>query len=1025
LKIQNTRERLLASSMICGAALLGLSATSASAAAAAAASGGAEVSEIVVTGTRIPTPNLTSVAPVTSVSAADIKAQGVTRVEDLINSLPQSFAAQGSNVSNAANGIATVNLRGLGATRTLVLIDGRRLMAGNPTSNATTPVAADLNFIPASLVERVDVLTGGASAVYGADAVAGVVNFMLKKNFEGVSIDAQYSIYQHSQHDDEIQAVVRDARARASVPDNFIVPGDFKGGEGDQVSITLGVNAPDGKGNITAYATHVNINPVLASSFDYTACTLNSGATFFGARCGGSGTAFPTRFGGFIVDPSGPGNTFRARNSANDVYNFSPTNYLQRPDQRYSMGSFAHYEINPHFQAYADLMFMEDNSTAAIAPGGIFAQSGPGPGGAFAVNCDNPLMSAQEANSICTPAQIAAGTNVNLIVARRNVEGGGRLTIFDHQEQRYVVGLKGQIADDWTYDAYMQYGKTSLQQEQDNNFLTSRINRALIARRNAAGQIVCQSVIDGSDPACVPYNSFALGGVTPAALNYLQAPTFSSGNIIEQIASANVVGSLPDAIKSPLAMDKIGVSLGAEYRREHLDSKSDLPQSIGDVNGNGAAKPPVNGGFDVYELYGEARVPLVQDQPWAKDITAELAYRYSDYSNAGTTNTYKVSGDWTIIDGIRIRAGYNRAVRAPNVVELFAPSNVVLDGTVDPCAGLTAGNPLVARCATIFGLTQAQVLAIEPDPASQYNGQVGGNPNLKPEKADTYTVGFVWSPSFIPGANLTVDYFDIKVEDYIANVGANVIINACVLQNSSSACALVHRDAVGTIHSTNGFVTDTEVNQGALHTAGVDVNAGYHTGLETFGLQNMGSISASFVGTYLDKLETTVINGQTPIDCAGLYGSTCTTLGGSINPNPKWRHKMRVTWNTPFEMGMFGNLALGAQWRYYASVDVDGTSSQPALHTLNVAPTDKTLGSRSYLDLLATFKIKDNYSFRVGVNNVLDQDPPLTGSGGTTNPATGQLFPSNCPAGACNQNVYAQMYDTLGRYIFVGVTADF
>src|SRR5882762_7092234 len=211
--------------MICGIAFLGLSATQA---AAAAAAGGPEVSEIVVTGTRIPTPNLTSVAPVTSVTSADIKAQGVSRVEDLINSLPQSFAAQGSNVSNGSNGTATVNLRGLGSNRTLVLIDGRRLMGGNPTSSITA-VAADLNFIPTSLVQRVDILTGGASAVYGADAVAGVVNFIMNRNFEGVRLDAQYSLYQHNQHNNEIQNVVRDARARAAVPDNFIVPGNFKG----------------------------------------------------------------------------------------------------------------------------------------------------------------------------------------------------------------------------------------------------------------------------------------------------------------------------------------------------------------------------------------------------------------------------------------------------------------------------------------------------------------------------------------------------------------------------------------------------------------------------------------------------------------------------------------------------------------------------------------------------------------------------------------------------------------------------
>jgi iron complex outermembrane recepter protein len=1003
------RERLMASSMICGVALLGLSATQASAADAAASG---EVSEIVVTGSRIPTPNLTSVAPVTSVSSADIKAQGVTRIEDLLNSLPQSFAAQGSSVSNGSDGTATANLRGLGANRTLVLIDGRRLMAGNPTSSIS-PVSADLNFIPTALVERVDVLTGGASAVYGADAVAGVVNFIMKKDFEGVQVDAQYSTYQHTQQDTGIQSVINAARAKAAVPGNFVVPGNFLGGEGDQQSITLGVNAPDGKGNITAYATHVNINPVTSGNFDYSSCSLNSGASFAAAGCGGSGTAYPARFGSYVLDPSGPGNTFRTRNPATDVYNFAPTNYLQRPDQRYSMGTFAHYEINPHVQAYADLMFMDDNSTAQIAPGGIFASSGPNPGGTFAINCDNPLMTATQQQQLCGAAAGTA-TNVNVNVARRNIEGGGRLTTFDHKEQRYVVGLKGEIAGDWNYDVSLQYGKTSLTTEQTGNFLTSRIENALVAKKDANGNIVCQSVITGTDPSCVPYNIFQAGGVTSAALNYLEAPTFSTGNIIEQIANANVVGTLPDSVKSPWANDKIGVSLGTEYRREHLDSVSDAAQASGDVNGNGAANPPVNGGYDVYELFSEARVPLVQDMPFAKDITAELAYRFSDYSNAGVTHTYKIAGDWTIVDGFRLRAGYNRAARAPNVVELFSPQNVVLDGTVDPCAGLTTAAKdatMVARCATVFGLTQQQVLNIEANPAAQYNGMTGGNPNLKPEISDTYTVGLVWQPSFLPGANLTIDYFDITVKNYISNIGANTIINGCVNGTNPDFCSLVHRDSTGSLLSTTGYVVDTVLNQGGLHTDGIDVSAGYHTGLDTFGISNMGSVSANLVGTWLDKLETTVLNGQSPINCAGYYGATCSSLGGSSSPNPQWRHKLRLTWNTPFEYSWFGNLGLSAQWRYYSAVNLDATSSDPRLAG-PVPATDARLGSRSYFDLLATFKVKENYSFRVGVNNVLDQDPPLTGS-------------ANCPAGACNSNVYAQMYDTLGRYIFVGLTADF
>ena len=989
--------------MICGATLL-----AGQAYAAAAADAPATVTEIVVTGTRIPTPNLTSVSPVTSVGSADIKAQGVTRVEDLVNSLPQAFAAQGSTVANGSNGTATVNLRGLGSARTLVLIDGRRLMGGNPTS-AITAVAADLNFIPTALVDRVDILTGGASAVYGADAVAGVVNFIMKKDFEGVRLDAQYSTYEHQQHSDQFQSVVRKASAAAAVPTNYQVPGDQWDGQATEVSLTFGVNAPDGKGNITAYATYRNVHPILASERDYTACSANSkaAATYF--TCGGSGTAYPATFASsFIVDPAGPGNTFRPATGA-DVYNFAPTNYLQRPDLKYGLGAFAHYEITPWAEGYMDVMFMQDTSTAQIAPGGVFVQGGPGPGGTYGINCNNPLMSAQEAGLLgCAPG---ATNIINVDIARRNVEGGGRTSFFNHEEYRIVTGLKGDITPDWKYDGFIQLGQTSVNQTTSHYFLTSRITNSLNVV-NVAGVPTCAAKVSGLDPACVPYNIFQIGGVTQAALDYLQAPAYSAGAITERVANFSIVGQLPESLKSPWSQERIGIAVGTEYRREHLDFGADFAQAAGLLNGAGGASPPVNGGFDVYELFGEARVPLVQDQPFIKDLNLELAYRYSDYSNAGGANTYKVSGDWTIVDGYRFRLGYNRAVRAPNVVELFSPQNVVLDGTVDPCAGLAVGDPLVAKCASLFNLTQAQVLGLHPDPANQYNGQTGGNPNLKPEIADTWTGGFVFQPSFIPGLNVTIDYFDIKVTDYINNIGANIIINGCVLGGNTAFCSLVHRDAIGSIRSSQGFVQDTTFNTGGLHTSGIDVSGTYRTGLDTFGVQGMGGIQMNFNGTYLDKLETTPNKGDKPIDCAGFYGSNCAALGGTQNPNPQWRHKARMTWNTPFPY----DLALSAQWRFYSDVDLDKTSSDTRLQTtaakFAAQTTDLHLGSRSYLDLLASFTVKDNYSFRVGVNNVLDKDPPLNGN-------------VNCPTGGCNQNVWPGVYDSLGRYVFMGLTANF
>jgi outer membrane receptor protein involved in Fe transport len=998
--------------MICGAAVLGLSATTASA--QTAASGGAQVSEIVVTGTRIPSPNLTSVSPVTAITSAEVKAQGVTRVEDLVNSLPQAFAGQGSMISNGSTGTATVDLRGLGASRTMVLIDGRRVGGGG---NTTT---ADLNFIPTPLVERVDVLTGGASATYGADAVSGVVNFIMLKNFEGVRFDVQASEYQHNQGNSVASIVAAKQASTAAVNPVLasgyqLPPNNIYDGRSQTVSMILGVNAPDGKGNIEAYAVYRHDDPVLEADRDFSVCTLNSGAAF---TCGGSGTAYPVRVGSFVVDPTGPGNTFRAR-TGNDVYNFGPTNYFMRPDDRYSLGAFAHYEIAPWATAYADVMFMDDHSVYQIAPGGIFA-------GVFSIDCANPLLSAQEkanmpataatggGNCATNPAGTFTGT-----VARRNIEGGTRNGDDRHMDYRIVTGLKGDISDNWTYDSYLQYSVGNYHQVQTGFFRLAAIQNALNVVANpavggvagvAAGTPVCVSQITGTDTACVPYDLFTLGHVTQQMLNYLQVPSFNQANTTELVGSFALTGKLGDyGVKSPWATEGVGVAGGAEYRREHFDSSADFISSSGGLNGAGGAAPPVNGSYDVYELFGEARVPIVEDMQFVKRLSLELGYRYSDYSNAGTTNTYKISGDWEIISGLRVRGGYNRAVRAPNVIELFAPQNVVLDGSTDPCAGLTASNPLVAKCAQAFNLTTAQVLAIEKNPAPQYNGKTGGNPNLTPEIADTYTAGVVYQPDFIPGLNISVDYFDIKLDKRIGTIGANLIITNCVNTLNPFYCNLVHRDANNSIWlSPQGFVTDTTLNTGGLKTDGIDINGGYRTDLSTFGLDGWGGVNVSFVGTYLAHLKTESLPNAPFYDCAGLYGGKCGT------PNPKWRHSLRVTWTTPWSYDPWmKNLALSARWRYFKGVSLDAYSSDPQLNNPGVQyATDKTLGTRSYLDLSATFTVRDNLNFRIGVNNVFDTDPPLNGA-------------SNCPTGPCNGNTWPQVYDALGRFLFVGLTADF
>jgi iron complex outermembrane receptor protein len=801
--------------------------------------------------------------------------------------------------------------------------------------------------------------------------------------------------------------------ATAASPEFFRLPKDnVRDGESSQVTLILGVNSPDGKGNVTAYAGYRHVEPIFQGNRDFSACTLNSGASFEAAGCGGSGTAFPARFGANIVDITGPGNTFRPRVATRDVFNFGPQNYYQRPDDRYVLGAFANYEINDWATAYMDVMFMDDTSTYQIAAGGIFA-------GTFSVNCANPFLSAQQRGLLAATAASGGGTcatnpagTFTGTVSRRNVEGGGRQGTTQHQQYRYVVGLRGELNDNWNYDFAMQYGRVSFGQVQTGFFRTGAINNALnVVAVN--GVPTCVSVVNGTDPACVPYNIMQLGGVTPAALNYLETPATQNGNLFERVVSFNIGGDLTEyGVKLPWTDQGVGVSIGAEYRRETMDYAADFVSASGQLNGAGGAAPPVNGSFDVYEVFAESRIPIIQDMAFAKSLTLELAFRYSDYTSIGTTETYKIAGDWEPIEGVRIRGGYNRAVRAPHILELFSPQNVALDGTQDPCAGLAANDPLVARCASLFNLTTAQVLAIEANPAAQYNGRFAGNTNLEPETSDTYTLGLVWQPTFLPGFNASVDWFDIKVKDYISNIGADVIINRCVGQQDASFCALVNRDAQGSIWlSTQGFVDDQTINIGSIRTSGVDFNAGYRLNLDE---QGLGSMSFNFVGTWLDKLEAQALPGDDPFDCAGLYGTICSVSSGFTSPNPEWRHKARLSWSTPLTYGeWFKDFTVSLQWRHFNKVTLDAFDDHPQLNNPGIQyESDRVLKARDYFDLTASWTMRDNLNFRAGVNNIFDKDPPLTGA-------------SNCPTGSCSGNTWPQVYDSFGRYLFVGLTADF
>jgi iron complex outermembrane recepter protein len=1012
------RGRLLATTMIAGATLIGAPALAQTAPAATDAAAPATIttpdtaapasnSEIVVTGSRLSQPNLTSTSPVTVVSSQEIKLQGATRIEDVLNSLPQTFASQSSSVSNGSNGTATANLRNLGDQRTLVLVNGRRLMPGDPVSKSS---AADLNVIPSSLVKRVDVLTGGASSVYGSDAVAGVVNFVIDTDYEGVSFDANYGLYNHDNDSTRFQNL---AAAR-----NFPSPrGMTTDGHQVDLNLKMGAGTSDGRGHVVAYVGYRKINAIQQGSRDYSACGLNAPSGNNGPDyvCGGSATAFPANF--TLGDARSGLPTAYTLNSSGalvrgtTLYNANPLNYYQRPDKRYTAGFFAHYDVSDAFKPYAEFNFMDDRTVAQIAPSGDFSNTST-------INCNNPLLSAAQQTTFCRASNLVTnddgslaqflnpdGTTYNkatVFIGRRNVEGGGRQADLRHTSYRAVVGAKGDIAPGISYDAYGQFGSTIFAEVYRNEFSVTKMQRALDVISGPGGVPTCRSVVDGSDPNCVPLNIFGAANITPGALAYVQTPGFQQGQTKEKIVSGSMTFLGKEyGVQSPWASDGIGLNIGGEYREESLSLEVDQEFATGDLAGQGGATLPISGSYNVKEAFAELQVPLVSDKPFFHELSLNAGYRFSDYSTSGSVSSYKGEAVWAPIPDIKFRGGYNRAVRAPNVQELFVSQSVQIDGATDPCAGVAGAN------GTIGGLTAAQCArtgvptalfgtgAVTTNPSEQYNGLVGGNPNLKPETADTFTAGIILQPSFLRGFSATVDAYRIKVKNLIGTIGADTIIAQCAQTGDPTLCGAIHRDATAnyTLWQTpNGYISDTNVNAGTLTTQGIDVSAAY-----TYRFEKLGSLGLSFQGTYTDEL--TLNKAGAKFNCAGLYGAQCGY------PQSKWRHNARITWTAPQGFG------LSLRWRYLSPTKFERTSSDTDLAAPFYA-NDARIKAQSYFDLTATARVADRFSFRIGANNLLDRKPPI-------------LSATASPIGSFgNGNTYPGIFDASGRYIFVGFTVD-
>lgn len=951
--------------------------------AAPGAGAGISLQEVVVTGTRFRTPNASSPAPITIVGAADLLHEGAAKAEDLMVSLPQTNAGltdSGVGISQTPlTGTATVDLRGIGAFRTLVLMNGRRINPGD----AVNP-SADLHTIPELLIKRVEVLTGGASAIYGSDAEAGVVNFVMDTNYTGAKVTAQGSGFYDSNSDTGLQSIMRGSGVNPPTGSVF---------DGSTVNVAgvYGTGFSGGAGHVELYAGYRHSAGFLASSRDLSACTLQETTpTSYGCLLDGTTAA------GQIVDPAGNAYTVGAGGTLNpyqnsDGYNFTGPENLQRPDTRWNAGVFAHYRFNEDAQLYLEGQFMHDYTTLQYEPSGT-AWTGAGPQ-TYSVPCNDPLLSANEVSTLCTANGLGPADVAQIGIGRRNVEGGPLQDSFRHSSSRLVLGLKGAINDNWNYDANLNYGKVTYREHVSNDISVANVTNALDVV-SVNGKPTCQSVVDGTDPNCVPYNTWQPGSVTPAALAYITEGGGNAGEATQTDVSAGAVGDLGAyGLKSPWANDSVGLALGAEYRNEAIENQPDAAMAAGDLMYAGNVlygTLPTKGSFHVSEIYSELKVPLLKDKPFAESLNLDFADRWASYKPQGNVNAYNLGADWAPIRTVRFRSSYSRAVRAANGHELFLAQRSVTQPIADPCSGPTP-TASQAECART-GVTASEYGRIPL--TTGVTVTLGGNPSLSPEKTDSFTAGVVltnfnWAPSLL----FSIDYWRIRIKDYIGSIPASQALDGCLSSGNAIFCNLIGRGAGGSLVS--GAILATRANTGRYGESGIDFAGQY---LLTLGAA--GRLSFTFNGSrFLDNPILT--NPAVPlVDCSDLYGASCSGEGPT-SPIPFWRHTLRSTWTK-------GRVEVSLNWRYIGAMDFEGTSPYFSGETVN--PIDSHVPAYNYFDLDAGYTF-DSFDVHLGVNNLFGKKPPVIGYG--SNPLL------------LNGNLFAGIYDNFGREVFAEMTAHF
>jgi len=971
---------------------------------------------IIVTGSRIAREDLAAPSPIARVDAEQLTLTNTVNSEQFLNTLPQVVPAFDSTSNNPGNGTATVSLRGLGTNRTLVLVDGSRYVASGPGA------VVDLNAIPTALVEQVDIVTGGASAIYGSDAIAGVVNFILKDDFEGVQLDVS----------NEMSASGWDA--------NIF-----------NAALTMGGNFADGRGNAIMSLSYTNREALFQGDRDFSADSyLDPGVGGTQFLLGGSGSALGGQWTslantnnetlgadsndntepfdlddelpGFLDAPDGmpfypctpPSGTCsnnvtfngapQGRRFVNpqDQYNYAPVNYLQLPQERYSVYAGGSFEINEHVEVYARGIFAQSVVATQLAATPV--------GGTFVLPLDNPNIPADFLTTLIAtydyvdpdPSMDNAGNpeldgdgnpimvnrsdvqdrdgdgevdDILISVSRRYNDSalGPRNSLRDTSSFQLLGGLRGDISPNWSYDTFFQFGRSSATQTLTGNISASALS---------AG------VTNGS---C---NIFGIDTISDACGQAI-ARTGIITNIVEQTQFVGVVNGSLEGFKSPGAEDAVAVALGVEYREEFANFQPDSVLGP-DVRGFNSSLP-VTGRYDVYEIFGEADIPIISGVRGIEDLSINGAYRYSDYSSVGGVSTYSVGAEWVPVEGLRFRAQFQHAARAPNISELFSPFTNGFPGAQDPCSAggsgnFGSGNGQPAICAA-YGV---------PAPLTnfQQSGQIqvltGGNPNLTAETADTLTVGAVWQPAALDGLVLQVDYYDIQIDEAITAPPLQYLMDQCYVVGDIPTCEQYFgngvRDPLTGIFQPPYLSSIPVDNIAGFGAKGIDIQANY-----SFDLSDIGRVSMVYYGNYtIDSTFQTTPTAPT-IECAGYFAGNCGIVANE--PTPKYKHTMQTSLLT-------GPLTTSVRWRLVGGTEID-PSAFPAGQT-TIGDLSDDIGMFNYVDVTLQYAVNENLDLTVGVQNITGKDAPLLGS--TVNEQA---------------NTFPATYETLGRQLFVGASVRF